>query len=111
VYVAARDSSNVFQIVPDGVVRVVFEGGLGDQPEHLALGPDDQLYLATGGHIYRIDLPECEDGRDNDRDGWYDGNDPDCRRIGRERPPSCGLGPELVLAIAGLLVLRERRRF
>jgi subtilisin family serine protease len=65
--------------------------------------------------------PECSDSFDNDEDGWIDyPDDPECaepsqtdesRAPGTANPPlSCGLGAELVLALAPLLWLRRRRR-
>ncbi len=58
--------------------------------------------------------PDCSDGLDNDGEGTIDGSDPHCAGPnGSEWPPlhpSCGLGVEVTLVLAGLLLLRRRAR-
>jgi hypothetical protein len=64
--------------------------------------------------------PQCDDGLDNDGDGDRDWDgagvgDPDVQCAGdgwrnREKPKSCGLGLELVLAVPALIALRRWRR-
>jgi hypothetical protein len=62
-----------------------------------------------------LENPPCSDGLDNDGDGWIDHpDDPECPTpSGMSEFPSfvvsCGLGAELALALAPLLLLAKRR--
>lgn len=75
-----------------------------------------QLYaVLRGGEIWQIlpAEPACSDGVDNDGDGLEDTADPQCRNDpsrDREGRGACGLGFELVPALAGLLGLRALAR-
>jgi hypothetical protein len=60
----------------------------------------------------RVEDPACDDRMDEDHDGRIDLADPDCEGpygfTEAPRPPGCGLGPELTLALSGLWWLRRR---
>jgi hypothetical protein len=117
VYVSAWLSGNVFRVAPSGRIHVPFAGGTNESdraiaPGGVAVAPDHTLYLLDfdgGNQLWRVNVPACQDLRDNDGDGRIDEDDPECRRSARESPPSCGLGPELVL-LAGLARRRLTRR-
>jgi len=70
--------------------------------------PDDPGCRAPDWHT---ESPQCDDGKDNDGDGWIDLDDVDCTyawQIRETKPPTCGIGFELVL-LAPLLARRGRR--
>jgi hypothetical protein len=62
-----------------------------------------------------LESPECNDGADNDGDGLTDLDDPHCSSSADNREkapapgPTCGLGPEVLLAMVGLHGLAWRR--
>jgi len=54
--------------------------------------------------------PQCDNGFDDDGDGLSDADDPKCNAGWPywERPPACGFGAEIALALAALAMLRRR---
>jgi hypothetical protein len=95
----------VFRITPNGAPRLVYEGDV----DHLALGPDGSLYAAAHNATLRFDLPECEDGHDNDGDGYVDEEDFRCSWSSSEQSRACGLGPEVAALMLVPLALRRAR--
>jgi large repetitive protein len=75
---------------------------------------------ASAADISELSAVQCDNGRDDDLDGSSDwradgSGDPQCVSLGDDAeaptppPPSCGLGPELLLALPLLAAARRRK--
>jgi cysteine-rich repeat protein len=91
------------------------DDGVDNDGDGLADFPDDPA-CQTG--LSPKENPRCDDGIDNDADGKADWDgaglgspDPQCTVAwgDAEQASSCGIGAELVLAVAALRLLRRRR--
>ncbi|MEN8158647.1 MAG: metallophosphoesterase family protein [Myxococcota bacterium] len=100
--------------IPGNAIALVFSGTGSRAAKSRDATPSGAALL----HVdYTLPLPACSDGIDNDGDGQVDYPlDPECTsdEADRERrlegSTGCGLGPELVGALALLLAARARRR-
>jgi hypothetical protein len=54
--------------------------------------------------------PSCEDGVDDDLDGWIDGDDPTCASGAESVRVACGFGPELAAPLLLAWLARRARR-
>jgi len=105
----------------DALLEVSVFSRFASLEETRAVSDDGRRIGATGVRsdgsrvaILAVLGPACDDGVDNDRDGFVDMADPHCLSPshGTERKPGCGLGFELalVLPLVGARLVRARRR-
>jgi hypothetical protein len=82
--------------------------GLDDDTDALADWPADPGCRDAASEL---EDPACDDGIDNDGDGLVDAADPPCVHPYRnsERPAACGIGAELLAALAGWRALQRSR--